>query len=172
MDGTASIHPVCLSTEALLAQCETKRTRRSGPGGQNRNKVETAIVLAHRPTGIVAEASERRTQGENLRVAVFRLRVNLALALRITRAVGAGPTPLWKSRCSHARIVVNAGHDDFPILLAEALDVVEASDHDLKRASERLGCTPSQLTKFLKVDARAFHAVNERRRASGLHPYQ
>jgi hypothetical protein len=172
LSGTVPAHPAALPPEALLAQCETRRTRRSGPGGQNRNKVETAVVITHRPSGVTAEANERRTQGENLRVATFRLRVNLALAVRSAEAGGHGPSALWQSRCAGGRITVNPSHDDFPSLLAEALDAVEADGLDLRAASGRLGCTPSQLTKFLKADARALHALNERRRALGLHAYQ
>ena len=37
------------------------------------------MVLVHRPTGITAEASERRTQGENREAALFRLRLRMAL---------------------------------------------------------------------------------------------
>lgn len=172
MGSQMPIHPAALPPDALLAQCDTQRTRRSGPGGQNRNKVETAIVLAHRPTGVVAEASERRTQGENLRSALFRLRVNLALAIRSDRSSEDGPSALWQSRCRDGRIVVNPQHDDFPALLAEALDIVQTCDRDLKLAALRLGCTPSQLLRFLKLDARALLALNEHRRASGLHPYR
>src|SRR5207248_1618001 len=65
-------HPAALDPELLASQCAFRATRRSGPGGQNRNKVETAVILTHRPTGIRAEASERRTQGENRRAALGR----------------------------------------------------------------------------------------------------
>ncbi len=60
-----TVHPAALDPDLLAAECEFRATRRSGPGGQNRNKVETAVILTHRPTGISAQASEWRTQGEN-----------------------------------------------------------------------------------------------------------
>jgi hypothetical protein len=169
-----SVHPATLDPEALAAECEFRATRRSGPGGQNRNKVETAVVLTHRPTGIRAEASERRTQGENRRAALARLRIELALAIRrpIERADGEPSVPgaLWRSRCIGGRIAINPGHEDFPALLAEALDVLDAMDDDPRAASEVLGCSATQLVKLLKEEPRALARLNEKRRQAGRHP--
>jgi hypothetical protein len=160
-----------LPAEELLAQCDVRRLRRGGPGGQHRNKVETAVVLVHRPTGITAEANERRSQAENLAQAIFRLRVKLAVALRAPVDGNSGqPSDLWRKRSSTGRIVVSASHDDFPTLLAEALDHVAAAEFDLQSAAKALGTSASQLARFLQQEPTARSLVNEARRARGLRP--
>ncbi|WP_165245053.1 peptide chain release factor family protein [Paludisphaera soli] len=161
-------HPAAIDPDRLAAECDFKTTRRSGPGGQNRNKVETAVILTHRPTGIVAEASERRSQGENRREALFRLRLKLALEIRTP--ADAAPSALWASRLRGGRIVVSPEHDDFPALVAEALDRLAASDDDVKAAATALGCSATQLVKLLAAEPRALGQVNARRSARGLHP--
>jgi hypothetical protein len=163
------LHPAKLPIDKLLTECKIQRTRRSGPGGQHRNKVETAVVITHRPTQLSAEASERRSQDENRTVAIFRLRLKLAVEVRSGREIPFAASALWRSRCRGGKILVNPQHDDFPALLAEALDVVSARDNDLKTAASDLECTPSQLIKFLQQEPRAIAAVNALRERTGLH---
>ena len=163
-------HPAALSSETLLAECDVRFVRRSGPGGQHRNKVSTGAALLHRPTGVQAEASERRSQAENRAVALFRLRVNLALDVRSPREPGSVPSPLWQSRLRGEQISVGATHDDFPAILAEALDALAAFEFDPRPASEALRCSVSQLVKLLRKEPRALAQVNHQRQQRGGHP--
>ena len=71
-----------LSDDDLLAQCEVDRFRASGPGGQKRNKTDSAVRLRHRPTGLESVAVESRSQHENRARALRRLRLTIALASR------------------------------------------------------------------------------------------
>ena len=161
-------HPAALRPDGLLKECRIERLRRSGPGGQRRNKVETGVRLLHRPTGVDAEAAERRSQAENQRIALRRLRLKLALEIRRPPLPDQGPSPLWQSRCRNGRIGVATSHEDLPTILAEALDWIAAHNGDVKRAAEALGCTASQLMKLLKKEPRAMVLVNHWRSEQGL----
>lgn len=161
-------HPAALPVEALLADCRIQHTRRSGPGGQHRNKVATAVVITHQPTGLRTEASERRRQSENHAAAVFRLRVQLALRVRTERP--DQPSDLWHSRLHSGRLSINPTHHDFPVILAEALDVLAMHDHDPRPAADHLTCTPSQLVRLLKLEPEALAIINTKRRQRGGKP--
>ncbi|MBX3357416.1 MAG: peptide chain release factor-like protein [Phycisphaeraceae bacterium] len=163
-------HPACLPEEDLLRQCTLDRGRSSGPGGQHRNKVETLVTISHVPSGIQAHAGERRSQAENKRVAVFRLRLTLAVEVRSTVPVGEIGSRLWRSRTGGGRIACNPEHEDFPAMLAEAMDVLGASGWEPRKAALRLDVTASQLVKLVKDHPPAFVRVNRERAAKGGHP--
>jgi peptide chain release factor 1 len=56
---------------------EYQATRGSGAGGQNRNKVSSAIILTHKPTGTQVRCETERDQHKNKRLALGILRAKL-----------------------------------------------------------------------------------------------
>ena len=162
------LHPAGLDDAALLARCRRTFGRASGPGGQHRNKVETAVRLVDEPTGIIAQATERRRREQNQRVALQRLRLKLAIGHRVSRSAGAVPGECWRSRCKGGRIACSAEHADFPTLLAEALDVIAQHDLDIPPAAAVLQVTSSQLIKFIAKSPAALDALNRQRETQGL----
>ncbi len=172
-------HPACLDDDALLAQCAMGKSRSGGPGGQHRNKVETKVTLTHQPTGVSAQAGERRSAMENKGVALKRLRLRLAVEHRVGVPTGEIGSALWRSRLTRqrdasgatiVRISCNPGHRDYPSLLAEAMDVLADAGDDPTKAGLRLGVSASQIVKLLREHPPALVLVNERRKAAGEHP--
>jgi len=164
----ATVHPAFLPVANLLREVTELRSRGSGPGGQHRNKTETAVELVHRPTGISAEASERRSQAENRAMALRRLRLRLALLHR--KPGSREPSALWVSRTRGKPLAVAARHDDYPALVAEALDTLQAHRFRMAPAAEALGVTTTQLSRLFRKDLAAWTLLNRQRTAVGLRP--
>ena len=157
----------------MLAQCSLGRGRTSGPGGQHRNRVATQVILTHTPTGLVAQAGERRSPETNKAVALHRLRYLLALHHRSPVAAGEARTELWARRCTKAgRIVCATKHHDHATLIAEALDVIAAGGWDVRKAATRLCCTQTQLVRLLAEHPPALELLNQRREAQGLYKFR
>ena len=156
------MHPAALSLVELSRAVTITRTKTGGPGGQRRNKVETAASARHEPTGLVADASERRHFEQNRKAAMARLRLLLALRHREpTSLPGYTPSELWCRRASGSTLSVAADHEDVATLLAEALDVLAAADDDVSVAAEALGVSPSRVIKVLRLHSRALAELND-----------
>jgi peptide chain release factor len=65
--------PNQVDTDSLKKQVIVETYRSSGPGGQRKNKTETAVRLRHLPSGITVTATEQRSQSQNLKIAFERL---------------------------------------------------------------------------------------------------
>lgn len=160
------MHPAALPSDELLAAVQEMHTRRSGPGGQHRNKVQTAVVLVHRPTGIAAEAAERRSQAENRRMALGRLRLKLALEHRTPASTA--PSARWLARVQGRQLAVAVDHPDYSALVAEALDQLQAHGLDMPAAAAALGVSSTQLLKLFKKTPVAWTTLNRLRSGVGL----
>jgi protein subunit release factor A len=63
--------------DTLLAQCRVETFRAGGKGGQHQNTTNTGVRLVHRPTGLRVESRTERSQLQNRRRALTRLREKL-----------------------------------------------------------------------------------------------
>jgi peptide chain release factor 1 len=72
------------------ADLDWKWSRGSGAGGQHRNTTESAIDLVHLPTGITVHAESERSQHQNRRDALARLRAKLLAVRDEARALERG----------------------------------------------------------------------------------
>jgi RF-1 domain len=162
------------SDDALIAQCEVDRYRASGPGGQHRNKTESAVRLRHRATGVSAIGEDSRSQLDNKAHAVRRLRAAIALEVRepvdledyapsprLAAFVAAGTAPLG----ARTRLT-----GEYWAAYAELLDLLVAGDLEIAATAQRLGITTGAMSKLLLHDEQVARVVNDLRRGRGMRP--
>jgi hypothetical protein len=162
------------SDEHLIAQCEVDRYRASGPGGQHRNKTESAVRLRHRLSGVSAIGEDSRSQSENKHHAVRRLRSAIALEVRepvsvqnyvpsarLAALVAGGTAPLGaKTRQT----------GEYWAAIGELLDLLVAGNLEIAATAQRLGITTGAMSKLLLHDDLVARTVNDLRRAAQMRP--
>jgi hypothetical protein len=167
-------HALLASDDALIAQCEVDRYRASGPGGQHRNKTESAVRLRHKLLGVSAIGEDSRSQAENKVHAVRRLRS--AIALDIREPVGLehyAPSPRLASMIAGGTAPLGAKTKltgEYWAAIAELLDLLVAGDLEIGTTAQRLGITTGAMSKLLLHDDQVGRAVNDLRRAKGMRP--
>jgi hypothetical protein len=152
----------------LLAESDVNTYRASGPGGQNRNKVESAVRIRHRPTGVTVIAEESRSQAENRRRALRRLR--RALALQVRRPVAEDMVPQEVRACIDGKGRLSVGRRDTRYLaaIAAVLDVLVDAEGSVSTTASRLGLTTGSLSAFLTADEDLMAEANRIRADRGL----
>jgi hypothetical protein len=162
------------SDDALIAQCEVDRYRASGPGGQHRNKTESAVRLRHRATGIAAIGEDSQSQAENKLHAVRRLRAHIALGVREPVALdGFEPSPRLAALVAGGTAPLGERTRQTGAYwagIAELLDLLVAGDVEIGATARRVGVTTGAIAKLLLHDDAVARVVNDLRRGRGMRP--
>ena len=162
------------SDDALIAQCEVDRYRASGPGGQHRNKTESAVRLRHKPSGVSAIGEDSRSQAENKVHAVRRLRSAIALEVREPVALdGFVASPRLAALVAGGTAPLGARTrqtGEYWAGIAELLDVLVAGGLEIGTTAQRLGISTGAMSKLILHDDLVARTVNDLRRARGMRP--
>lgn len=162
---------LALTDAELLAQCRFDRFRVSGPGGQHRNRRDTAVRLVHTSTGIAGQASERRSQAQNRAAALQRLRRAIALEVRRPAPLDTyHPPPPLQRILPGARDQIGPRHREFWTGAQCLLDIFDALDASLGDAAAAVGCSTNRLARLLAADPHLLRKANDLRRQRALAP--
>ena len=162
------------SDDALIGQCEVDRYRASGPGGQHRNKTESAVRLRHKLSGVSAIGEDSRSQAENKVHAVRRLRAAIALEVREpVKLDGFAPSPRLAALVAGGTAPLGAKTrltGEYWAAIAELLDLLVGGDLEIGATAQRLGMTTGALSKLLLHDDQVGRTVNDLRRSRQMRP--
>jgi len=161
-----------MSDEHLLRECDVHTYRASGPGGQKRNKIESAVRINHPASKLTVVATESRSQHDNRRRALKRLRKSIALHIRQDLDPAgfrlAGNLQAVVSSPSWPR--VSSKLPEYLPLVGVVLDLLAACAGRLSDAARGLGVSTGSLSGFITRDTKLHAAANGLRAQAGLKP--
>lgn len=170
---------LALDDADLLTDCDVHIYKSSGPGGQHRNKVSSAVRLKHRPTGVTAQGEDSRSQHANKRSALRRLRMNIACQGRRQLPASARISPVVAG-CIHKvrksdensplRLTIGARDRRFWQVAAFLLDVLESRHGRMGESAAMLGISTGNLNRVLHSERHLFAAVQQLRKRHGERP--
>lgn len=146
-----------LDDDSLLRQCEQSFVLGSGPGGQKRNKTSNAVRLHHLPSGVVVADCGSRSQLQNRKRAIRKLRLQIAFKFRCAASASDFQ---WRD--------VGITHPGYPEFVAALLDVLHESDFSVAAAAAEMQVSTGTLIKTLARDPALWQLVNYCRQQRSL----
>jgi hypothetical protein len=154
----------------FVKQCRVDAYAASGPGGQKRNRTYSAIRVVHVPTGIISIAEESRSQHENRRRALRRLKKKIALSLRAqTPATPARDAPeVMRLFGQENPARINPKNPAYPLVCAMVLDSLLFAGGKISATAMALGVSTGRLNSLLLRDRELLAAANALRKQFSL----
>ncbi|XP_030935169.1 uncharacterized protein LOC115960417 isoform X2 [Quercus lobata] len=159
-----------MTEQELMRECEMDTFKASGPGGQHRNKRESAVRVKHIPTGLIAQAVEDRSQHMNRASALARLRTLLALHVRNTVDIHTYSPPPdllailpLKSTLRSSGPQIGPNNPKFLLGMQALLDLILAVDGSVSEAAKYVGLSTGALSRLILSHDSLRMAVNQLR---------
>ena len=138
VSGESSLQPITIRPEDI----EFSACRSSGKGGQHVNRTESKVRLVHKPSGIVVECQEERSQVQNREKAMQKLRDELQRRQLEQASIAASDSK---------RQQVGSGSRNEKIRTYNY--------HDSRVVDHRLGIKTSKLKDVMNGDLSPFYSV-------------
>jgi hypothetical protein len=144
---------LAMSDAELLRHCRMDVMRGSGPGGQKRNRTESAVRLTVQGSGVQVVCDKTRSQTKNRELALRELRLLLALECRFpTRDTERGWTEAPPLK-----------HPEFAVWVARVLDVFAGHDWQVGETARALKISTNHFSRVVLRDDRVLRSVNRER---------
>jgi RF-1 domain len=161
---------LALTDPEFLKQCVFEAYTASGPGGQKRNRTYSAVRVTHKPTGLSVTAEESRSQHENRARALRRLKILLALRLRVRPENGWSlPEELLPYFKPSVRRM-NPKNERYALFCAAMLDLLYRQRGSLSQTAQALGISTGQCGPLFMITKDIMAEANIIRAHYGLRP--
>jgi hypothetical protein len=157
---------IAASDEMLLRSSSEDFYRASGPGGQKRNKTESAVRLRHPETGLIVVAVESRSRQENRERAVKRLREAIANKIRVD--LKRGEIPLIVQSVATEGFKIGKKDVRFLPLSAALLDMMVSYEGKVSELADALGLATAKVVNFLRTTPELWEETQHLRDRFGL----
>lgn len=158
MSATLNRHDLlALSSEELGRHCRFDTCRGTGPGGQKRNKTDSAVRITHLDSSLSVSDDTSRSQHLNRAYAMRKLRLQLALHLREPAVAWSGAVPGLNS-------------PSYPQWVGIVFDTLQAHSFQVAPTAQILGLSTSRLLREIGRDSTVWQVLQQGRSACGLSP--